>query len=130
MTDANVKPADPDEAGGDDNPCRRSDCAKLAAELDEARNRFKQTAQKLNAKLEKAERSAHAETERAGEMANRNNELAKQRTEGEVAFRGRSIGGRQPAHQRSKRSRRCSRTADAGRDRAVGRIALRSEEED
>ena len=40
LTDANVKPADPDEAGGDDNPCRRSDCVKLAAELDEARNRF------------------------------------------------------------------------------------------
>ena len=81
MTDANVKPADPDEAGGDDNPCRRSDCVKLAAELDEARNRFKQTAQKLNAKLEKAERSAHAETERAGEMANRNNELATENKE-------------------------------------------------
>ena len=41
---SSAKPADPDEADGGDDPCRRPTCVKLAAELDEARNRFKQTA--------------------------------------------------------------------------------------
>ena len=72
---SSAKPADPDEADGGDDPCRRPKCVAMAAELDEARNRFKQTVQKLTVKLEKAERSAHAETEQAGALANANQQL-------------------------------------------------------
>ena len=62
--------AEPPEADGDDNACRRPGCIKIAAEFEEARTRFQQSANKLSAKLEKAERSSRAEAERAGELDN------------------------------------------------------------
>ena len=61
--------------------CRRPEGIKLSAEFEEARIRFRQSANKLNAKLDKAESNSHAESERAGELANHNQELAAENME-------------------------------------------------
>ena len=58
LTDGKAERADLAGDSGSDDSCRKPPCVQLAAEYEEARNRFQQTVQKLNIKLEKAEKSA------------------------------------------------------------------------
>ena len=75
LTDGKAERADLAGDSGSDDSCRKPPCVQLAAEYEEARNRFQQTVQKLNIKLEKAEKSACAEHDRAGELANAKQEM-------------------------------------------------------